>query len=135
MFHFVQCTKKVHHEAIMKNYLKQHIWTGKKYVLHLRKVFVYIKTMFWIIFSFSISYFSTLKKGSITTVFFFATLWMKRRCISSILVTLQSDYGKNFNILFLSIFSYLKSHHRVPFSTTEFSINQSFTTHFQALFH
>ena len=99
------------------------------YILHLRKVFVYIRTMFWIIFSFSISYFSSLKSFHNHCVLF-ATLQMKRRCISSILVILQSDYGTNFNILFLSIFLFLKLHHSVPFSTTDFPINQSFSTHF-----
>ena len=67
----------------------------------------------------------------------FATLWMKRCCISSTLVTLQSDSGTRFNGLFLRIFTFLKSLHRVSSSDslikTEFSINQPFTTNFQAL--
>ena len=36
--------------------------------------------------------------------------------ISSLLVILQNDYGMNFSILFLNIFIFLKSLHRVPFS-------------------
>ena len=39
---------------------------------------------------------------------------MKRRRIYSILVILQSKYRTNFNILFLSIFIFLKSLHRLP---------------------
>ena len=45
----------------------------------------------------------------------FATLRMKHCCISSILVMLQNDYGIKFNNLFLSIFIFLKSLHRVLF--------------------
>ena len=76
------------------------------------------------------------KKGHHHCVLF-ATLWMKRCCISSTLVTLQSDSGTRFNGLFLRIFTFLKSLHRVSSSDslikTEFSINQPFTTNFQAL--
>ena len=42
---------------------------------------------------------------------FFATLQIKRHCISSMLVILQINYGTNFNILFLSIFIFLKLLH------------------------
>ena len=66
-------------------------------------------------FSFSISYFSSLKRFHHHYVLF-ATLQMKLRCISSILVLLQSNYGTNFNVVFLSIFIFLKSFHRVPSS-------------------
>ena len=36
--------------------------------------------------------------------------------ISSLIVILQNDYGMNFSILFLNIFIFLKSLHRLPFS-------------------
>ena len=44
---------------------------------------------------------------------FFATLQIKRHCMSSMLVILQINYGTNFNIFFLSIFIFLKLLHRV----------------------
>ena len=44
---------------------------------------------------------------------FFATRQIKRHCISSMLVILQISYGTNFNILFLSIFIFLKLLHWV----------------------
>ena len=44
----------------------------------------------------------------------FGSVRMKRRYISSILIILRSDYGTNFNILFLSIFIFLNTLHRVP---------------------
>ena len=56
--------------------------------------------------------------------------------LSSMLIILQNDYGTYFNILFPSIFIFLKSLHRVNHSTestTEFSMNQPFTTNVQAL--
>ena len=67
------------------------------------------------IFSFSIIYFSSLKRFHYNCVLF---MRMKGRCMSSILVMLQSDYGTNFNILFLSIFVFLKSLYRVPTSNS-----------------
>ena len=56
---------------------------------------------------------------------FFATLRMRCRCISSILVKLQSNHGSNLNILFLGIFIFLKSLHRVPSSDSS-AINKNF---------
>ena len=44
----------------------------------------------------------------------FGSVRMKRRYISSIFIILRSDYGTNFNILFLSIFIFLNTLHRVP---------------------
>ena len=61
-------------------------------------------------------------------------------CITnSIIVILESNYGTNFNILFMSIFIFLKSPHSVPCSDSlilainnRISINQLFTNNFQA---
>ena len=100
------------------------------------EIFECFSTKFWITFSFSISYFSSIKKLHHHCAFL-ATMRMKRRCISSKLKILQSDYGMNFNILFLRTSIFLKSLHRAPssdslnrLSKTEFSINQPFTTNF-----
>ena len=46
--------------------------------------------------------------------FFFATWWIKRHCVSSILVIIQNNCRTNFNISFLGIFISVKSLHRVP---------------------
>ena len=81
--------------------------------------FVCFSIKFWII-SFLTNCFSSSKKFHHHCVLF-ATLRMKHCCISSILVILQNDFGINFNILFLSIFKFLKLLHRVP--TLEFLIS------------
>ena len=95
---------------------------SRKYTFYQEKflqiqIFACFSTKFWMILSFPISYFSILKKFHYHSVLF-ATLQMKRHCISSILVILTSDCGTNFNILFLSIFIFLKSLHRVPSSNS-----------------
>ena len=46
--------------------------------------------------------------------FFFSTRWIKRHCVSSILVIIQNNCRTNFNISFLGIFISVKSLHRVP---------------------
>ena len=105
------------YKATMKNYLNKFQLERNMYLTKFlyTQIFLCFSTKFWIIFSFSISHFLSLKSVHHHCVLF-ATLWMKRHSISSILVILQSDYGTNFNILFISIFIFLKSLHRVPAS-------------------